>query len=179
MSASTGGADGSAEASMVHEIRSERSCNKSEYVIPSIVDELNPIICNSSHCYDYIYYSLDEITYRMILGTCLLEDMWNPSLYIFPCWGDRSGLWWLPVSENGCDTYMLWFMMDNTSFSLYMYIVYKSYKLYFVYIYIEREHYYLHYPIAQKKYCISQVSLGSGCDSRGKRLLELSILQGF
>ena len=55
MSASTGGADGSAEASMVHEIRSERSCNKSEYVIPSIVDELNPIICNSSHCYEYIY----------------------------------------------------------------------------------------------------------------------------
>ena len=55
MSASTGGADGSAEASMVHEIRSERSCNKSEYVIPSIVDDLNPIICNSSHCYEYIY----------------------------------------------------------------------------------------------------------------------------
>lgn len=50
-----------------------RSCNK-EYVIPSIVDEQNPRICNSSHCYDYIIYdSLDEITYRTyrtILGTC-------------------------------------------------------------------------------------------------------------
>jgi hypothetical protein len=66
-----GSQDGAAR--MVHEIRSERSCNKSEYVIPSIVDDLNPIICNSSHCYEYIYiiyYSLDEITYRMILGTC-------------------------------------------------------------------------------------------------------------